>query len=48
MRQTNFFFSKLPFPCRIKTLHKSFLEPKGQWPWVLVCNIGDVGPIKFV
>ena len=20
---------------------------KGQWPWNLVCSIGDVGPIRF-
>ena len=23
------------------------LEPKGQWPWDLVCSIGDVGPTRF-
>ena len=23
-------------------------EPKGQWPWDLVCLNGDVGPTKFV
>ena len=23
------------------------LEPKDQWPWDLVCNIGDVGPTRF-
>ena len=23
------------------------LEPKGQWPWDLVCCIGDVGPTRF-
>ena len=23
------------------------LEPKGQWPWDLVCSIGDVGPTSF-
>ena len=22
-------------------------EPKGEWPWGLVCSIGDMGPIKF-
>ena len=22
-------------------------EPKGQWPWDLVCSIGDVGPTRF-
>ena len=26
----------------------SSLEPKGQWPWDLVCSIGDVGPTRFV
>ena len=30
-----------------KTLQKS-LEPKGQWPWDLVCSIVGVGLIKFV
>ena len=30
-------------------LLKSFPpEPKGQWPWGLVCSIGDMGPTKFV
>ena len=24
-----------------------FSEPKGQWPWDLVCSIGDVGPTRF-
>ena len=23
------------------------LEPKGQWPWDLVCSIWDVGPTRF-
>ena len=23
------------------------LEPKGQWPWNLVCSIGDIGPTRF-
>ena len=23
------------------------LEPKGQWPWDLVCRIGDVGTTRF-
>ena len=33
----------------VKTLQKSSsLEPKGHWPWDLVCSIGDVGPTKFV
>ena len=22
-------------------------EPKGQWPWGLVCSIGDIGPTIF-
>ena len=31
-----------------KTLKiSSSLEPKGQWPWDLVCSIGDVGPTRF-
>ena len=37
----NLFFSgtKRPF---------SFsLEPKGHWPWDLVCRIGDVGPNRL-
>ena len=25
----------------------SSLEPKGQWPLDLVCNVVDVGPIQF-
>ena len=25
----------------------SSLEPKGQWPWDLVCSIGDLGPTRF-
>ena len=28
-------------------LISSSLEPKGQWPWELVCSIGDVSPTKF-
>ena len=28
-------------------LMSSSLEPKGQWPWDLVCSIGDVGPTRF-
>ena len=28
-------------------LISSTLEPKGQWPWDLVCSIGDVGPTRF-
>ena len=23
------------------------LQPKGQWPWDLVCSIGDVGLTRF-
>ena len=23
------------------------LEPKGQWPWDLVCSIGDVSPARY-
>ena len=30
-----------------KPLISSPLEPKGQWPWDLVCSIGDVGPTRF-
>ena len=25
-----------------------FLGLNGQWPWTLMCNIGDSGPTKFV
>ena len=28
-------------------LMSSSLEPKGQWPWDLVCSIGDMGPTRF-
>ena len=28
-------------------LISSSLEPKSQWPWDLVCSIGDVGPTGF-
>ena len=32
----------------VKTLKmSSSLEPKGQWPWDLVCSIVDVGPTRF-
>ena len=34
--------------CGKKLLKSSSLEPKGQWPWGLVCNIRDLGPTKFV
>ena len=31
-----------------KTLEiSSSLEPKDQWPWDLVCSIGDVGFTRF-
>ena len=31
-----------------KTLYMfSSLEAEGQWPWDLVCSIGDVGPTRF-
>ena len=32
-------YSKTPF-------NIFFLEPKGQWPWELVCSSGDVGPTQ--
>ena len=36
-------------PYMVKTLQKSSsLEPKGQWPWALVCIIRALGPSKFV
>ena len=31
-----------------KLLKISSPEPEGQWPWDLVCSIGDVGPTNFV
>ena len=31
-----------------KHLKSSSQESEGQWPWDLVCSIGDVGPTKFV
>ena len=31
-----------------KNFMKNSPEPEGWWPWDLVCNIGDVGPTKFV
>ena len=35
-------------PIYVKTLYiSSSLEPKGQWPWDLVCSIVDVGPFQF-
>ena len=37
-----------PCPYMVKALKmSSSLEPKGQWPWDLVCSIGDVGPTSF-
>ena len=36
-------------PYMVKTLQKSSSpEPKGQWPWILVCSIGALGPSKIV
>ena len=35
-----------PIYCKNPKISSS-LEPKGQWPWDLVCSIGDVGPTKF-
>ena len=32
---------------KMATPLKSFLEPKDQWPWDLVCSIVNVGPTKF-
>ena len=29
------------------SLLSSSLEPKGHWPWDLVCRIGDVGPTRL-
>ena len=38
-----------PRPYMVKTLQKSSSpEPKGQWPWALICSIGALGPSKFV
>ena len=37
-----------PCPYMVKTLQKSSPEPKGQWPWALVCSIGALSPSKFV
>ena len=31
-----------------KNLKKSSSEPKGRWPWNLVCNIGSSSTTKFV
>ena len=33
----------------VKTLQKSSApEPKGQWPWALVCSTGALGPLTFI
>ena len=38
-----------PCPYMVKTLQKSSSpEPKGLWPWNLVCNIGHSGPSFLV
>ena len=38
-----------PHPYIVKTLQKSSSpEPKGEWPWALVCSTGALGPSKFV
>ena len=29
-------------------LNISSLEPKGKWPWELVCSIGDLGPTRLL
>ena len=35
-------------PIYDKNLQKSSsMEPKGQWPWALVCSIGVLGPSKL-
>ena len=40
--------SKMATRPMVKTLYmSSSLEPKGQWPYDLVCSIGDVGPTRF-
>ena len=31
----------------LKPFKYASLEPKGQWPWDLVCSIADVGPTRF-
>ena len=36
-----------PCPYMVKTLKKSSLELKGQWPWNLVCNIVCSSITKF-
>ena len=37
-----------PRPYMVKILQKYSREPKGQWPWALVCSIGALGPSKCV
>ena len=38
-----------PCPYMVKNLKKSSsLEPKGQWPWKLICSIGYSSTSKFV
>ena len=36
-----------PCPYMVKALKKSPPEPKGRWPWNLVCSIGFSSTIKF-
>ena len=36
-----------PWPYLVKTKKKSSSEPKGQWPWILVCIIGCLSTTKF-
>ena len=35
-------------PISVKNLKKSSPEPKGRWPWNLVCSIGCSSATKFV
>ena len=38
-----------PCPYIVKTLNKSFsVEPKGRWPWKLVCGIRYSSATKFI
>ena len=39
--------TKLIYGKKKTLLMSSSLEPKGQWPWDLVCIIGDVGSTRF-
>ena len=44
-------WSPRPYVVNSKYLLKIFFsspEPEGQWPWDLVCSIGDVWPTEFV